>query len=247
MFPKKKTLNRNSRKKVLAGATQPFLLPIDLHIKPLRLTHLFQRGVDAKKNAKNQKNILEDHDDIELEYHNLESQPEFGATIEQFTTYDNPFNEEDEQPNLDSIFGKELEEQRQNEHINVKILKGKIWHYLSGRVEDIDPEKEDSKIIEEALNLKSRNSIANFIQNKSSSKRNNEKAASFSNVCKSLPKIINDVKEKASIHSCFVTILHLANEKTLRFVKIDDENDFRIFREGKKSKELKELKDTDFF
>jgi len=53
---------------------------------------------------------------MEPDYENIEPQPEFGATIEQFTSYDSklkilflsidPFIEEDAQPNLDTIFGK---------------------------------------------------------------------------------------------------------------------------------------------
>mgnify|MGYP002621643837 CR=1 FL=1 len=101
-------------------------------------------------------------------------------------------------------------------------------------------------MIEEALDLKNKNSIANFIQNKNNSKKNALKTPSFGDLVHELPYIMGEAKEKASIHSCFVTILHLANEKNLRFLKVDSEDDFRIFREGKKSKETKELKDLDF-
>ena len=50
-------------------------------------------------------------------------------------------------------------------------------------------------------------------------------------VCEDLTNNILPQKQKGvSVHSCFVTMLHLANEKGLRFSK--DEENFLIFKEN---------------
>lgn len=53
---------------------------------------------------------------------------------------------------------------------------------------------------------------------------------SFTDVCESVPSLIGGSKQKnVTIHSCFVTMLHLANEKGLRFVK--EGEDFFLYKE----------------
>jgi len=57
-----------------------------------------------------------------------------------------------------------------------------------------------------------------------------EETITFSSVCEDIINFKGPHPYKnISIHSCFVTVLHLANEKNLRFA--NDGEDFRIFRE----------------
>ncbi len=72
-------------------------------------------------------------------------------------------------------------------------------------------------------------------ENRARKKKNspNSKAPiNFSDVCDEMPPTKNaflNPKGDLSVHSCFVAILHLANEKSLRFSK--EGGDFRIFKE----------------
>ncbi len=60
---------------------------------------------------------------------------------------------------------------------------------------------------------------------------NEDEPLAFSEVCSDIPGLVAGQAKNISIHSCFVTILHLANEKGLRFAP--DGEDFRIFKEVK--------------
>lgn len=54
----------------------------------------------------------------------------------------------------------------------------------------------------------------------------------FSDVYDKLPELIGmQNRNRVSLQTCFVTILHLANEKTLRFERTEEEGDFFISRD----------------
>lgn len=62
---------------------------------------------------------------------------------------------------------------------------------------------------------------------------NQKTGLAFSTVTADLPKILQipESKMKVSIQTCFVTLLHLANEENLKFLGFRDEQDFEIQKE----------------
>ena len=61
-------------------------------------------------------------------------------------------------------------------------------------------------------------------------KEHDDGELTFTDICKQLPEMVDDPQNRGvSVHSCFVTILHLANEKGLRFKK--GVQDFKISQE----------------
>ena len=61
-----------------------------------------------------------------------------------------------------------------------------------------------------------------------------EEPLAFSTVCEDVPDMIQGQKVKVSVQSTFLTLLHLANEKGLRLVEEEGQDDFRIFKEVEK-------------
>ena len=60
-------------------------------------------------------------------------------------------------------------------------------------------------------------------------KKGEDDTVMFSEVCAEIPSVVGGAAKGISIHSNFVTVLHLANEKGLRFVK--EGEDFKIYKE----------------
>jgi len=69
------------------------------------------------------------------------------------------------------------------------------------------------------------------VSKKKNKNKNSTQTLSFTNVVADLPNFVSKQrKSPISVHSCFVTILHLANEKNLAFLG-ENNQDFGIYRE----------------
>lgn len=66
---------------------------------------------------------------------------------------------------------------------------------------------------------------------KNSSKNNDGKVVCFDNVVQGMDDIFGEKSKEISIQTCFLTMLHLANEQTLQFDNYEDEDNFDIYRD----------------
>lgn len=209
---------------------QAFLLPIDMQIKPVRLANLFSRGLYQGRTG-----YIEKTGPIKEDFNY-----DFGnATMDNIPVDQiDPDTQDEIQQNLSTIFGNaaktgELQFDRPERFINIKVLKEKMWTYLSDKLPTIaatDQNYDDAEVMEEEEDVKAKKKG----NKKKKKERDADEPLTFTDVCKDLPNFIDDQRKAGmgiSVHSCFVTILHLANEKDLRFKK--EFNDFRIYKEEK--------------
>jgi len=191
---------------------QSYLLPIDMHIRPRRLANLFMRGFDTKGRA-GKESVYSNKMGDEL----LEIQFNIGELPEQ----EEEGHDEIAQ-NLESIFGKgETQADKTDRSINIKVLKEKMWGYIADRVQEVDADEESS-----VMGGGKKNKPA---KKPKRGKKGEDDTVMFSEVCAEIPSVVGGAAKGISIHSNFVTVLHLANEKGLRFVK--EGEDFKIYKE----------------
>ncbi|KAL4482458.1 hypothetical protein ABPG72_001434 [Tetrahymena utriculariae] len=98
----------------------------------------------------------------------------------------------------------------------IKELKTKLWDKLEKKIpmtSGIEHNQNDSLFIQKRVEVE-------------------EEEIHFSDVYDQLPDLIGlQNRSRVSLQTCFVTILHLANEKTLRFERTQREGDFKISRD----------------
>jgi len=219
----RKKADKKSPQKSVADPNikQAYLLPIDMQIKPFRLANLFSRGLHQGKGVDRERPVAPIKEDYDFGLNNtMDNMP-----------YDqiDPDAQDEIQQNLSNIFGgvnrSEMQFDRPERFINIKILKEKMWNYLSDKLPTIsihDQNFDDNDEGQDEETIKTK---------KKTGKKKKEKddSLTFTEVCKEIPSLLGDKSNSISVHSCFVTILHLANEKELRFKK--EPLDFKIFKE----------------
>jgi len=219
---KKKT---PSKKKHTIHETEPnpkTLLPVDFQVKTYRLNDLFLRSInfevhDKDENENNEITRIEQNADMMNEEERMENgvDDDMHETIEK---------------NLDAFArksDKELDYDKTSKNVNIKALKETIWSYISNKVTEIDQDM-IKDLDEDNQYLEAKKKKANKKQKQAAGK--GHEGISFSDVCDRIPTIFGITKQaNVSVHSCFVTLLHLANEKGLRLVK--EGEDFSIFKE----------------
>jgi len=223
---RKKNEKKSPQKAVAEPAIkQAYLLPIDRQIKPFRLANLFSRGLYKTRGGADRERAAPLKEDYDFAIDNdIDHMPQDQI---------DPVTQDEIQQNLSTIFGaankSEVQFDRPERFINIKVLKEKMWGYLADRLPEIpasdqnfdDTDGEDNE--EEIAKAKKK-------PQKKKKKDIETEGMTFADICKQLPSFVGDQQNKnISVHSCFVTILHLANEKGLRFKK--DPNGFNIFKE----------------
>jgi len=191
-----------------------FLLPKDMHIRPSRLTNLFSRKTDYQNLARFIKQEHTENFKAGNDYEDLAL-----IDIQNFGNHhDDPISLE-YQTNLNTIFNATTNTkpfEKSDKAINIKVLKESMWNFMSDKVEAVNL-NEEAPIAENNNNSQRRKSVDN-------------KTMRFTDICENVTDIMGLGKPKSlSIHSCFVTVLHLANEKGLRFCK--EGEDFLIYKE----------------
>ncbi|KAL4470872.1 hypothetical protein ABPG72_016418 [Tetrahymena utriculariae] len=113
----------------------------------------------------------------------------------------------------------------QKNHVKIRDLKRKLWDKLR------------SKILENHANLQKQK------QTRKKQEKEEMEQIQFTNMMSELPSMFGESAKRVSMQSCFITILHLANEQTLKLNNQDGE-DFGITKESKAdlAQELLELK-----
>jgi len=222
--PNAKKIKKNQEVKVkLEELVVKNTLPIDLHIQPFRLTHLFLRSINYTSIKEEKKIEIEQNPyDTNLEMINA---PDGGHFDSQHVV------ENTQHTVLDEIFPskhKEGQNERLEKIISIKALKENIWHLIEHKIAETkpnDPNAPDKMVLEKKKNR-------NIKKTKIAREEDHidVDTIKFTEVCEDLTGGVLHVKQKGiSVHSCFLTMLHLANEKNLKFAK--DDEDFLIYKE----------------
>ncbi|KRX10294.1 hypothetical protein PPERSA_09678 [Pseudocohnilembus persalinus] len=178
------------------------LLPLDVHFDTVK--SFGGCSLLDYKNIVQSNNSQQDQDGNYMEY-----EFECGGQM------DNNDNNQIIDNLIQSIIVQKQDQEKQKALVPIRDIKQKIWTKISHKV----PKFNESKLEE-------------IEENKNIQKSRKQKNITFNTVLDDVGLMEDRKTQNVSIQTCFLTMLHLANEEMLQFQVHEEEDDFSIYKQS---------------